>query len=69
MSQLELKCGAHVDTWHDVIGGKSNGWWIKWIRNPMSQLELDMWQRGGQKESFLLNFWLRRAVGERGVQI
>ena len=45
MSQLELKCGAHVDTWHDAIGGKSNGWWIKWIRNPMSQLKLDMWQR------------------------
>ena len=41
MSQLDLKCGAHVDTWHDAIGGKSNGWWIKWIRNPMSQLELD----------------------------
>ena len=35
----------------------------------MSQLELDMWQRGGQKESFLLHFWLRRAVGERGEQI
>ena len=56
MSQLELKCGAHMDTWHDAIGGKSNGWWINWIRNPISQLELDMWQRGGQKESFLLHF-------------
>ena len=22
MSQLELKYGAHVDTWHDVIEGK-----------------------------------------------
>ena len=68
-SQLELKCGAYVDTCHDAIGGKSNGWWIKWIRNPMSQLELDIWQRGGQKKSFLLPFWLRRAVGERGEQI
>ena len=65
ISQLELKCGAHVDTWHNAIGGKSNGWWIKWIRNPMSQLELDMWQRGEQKETSFLQFGLIRAVGER----
>ena len=62
MSQLELKCGAHVDTWHDAIGGKSNGWCIKWIRNPMSQLELDMGQRGRELSSLFL---LIRAVGGR----
>ena len=22
MSQLELKCGAHMDMWHILIGGK-----------------------------------------------
>ena len=69
ISQLELKCGAHVDTWRDAIGGKSNGWSIKWIRNPRSQLELDMWQRGEQKGELSSPFWLRRAVGERGEQV
>ena len=64
-SQLELKCGAHVDTWHDAIGEKSKGWWSKWIRNPMSQLRDDMLQSEGQKGELLLHFGLRRAVGER----
>ena len=58
-----------MDTWHDVIGGKSNGWWIKWIRNPRSQLELDMWQRGRTKGELSSPFLLIRAVGERGEQI
>ena len=64
-----LKCGAHVDTWHDAIRGKSNGWWIKLIRNPRSQLELDMWQRGEQKGEISSPFWLRCAVGERGEKV
>ena len=68
-SQLELKCGVHVDTWHDAIGGKSNGWWSKWIRNLRSQLGDDMWKIEGQKGELLLHFWLRRAMDERCEQV
>ena len=35
----------------------------------MSQLELDMWQREGQKGELSSPFWLRHAVGERGEQV
>ena len=68
-NQLEIKCGAHVDTWLDVIRGKSNGWWSKWIRNPRNQLGDDMWQNEGQKGELLLHFGLRRAVDERCEQV
>ena len=35
----------------------------------MSQLELDMWQRGEQKGELSSPFWLRRAVEERSEQV
>ena len=35
----------------------------------MSQLELDIWQRGEQKGELSSPFWPRSAVGERGEQV
>ena len=50
MSQLELKCGPWVDTWHDAIGGKSKVGGKEDKGNPLNQWEVDKWQVRTKRE-------------------